>query len=447
MEKETALPKNIRQIGEVRGEEKICLEDYVMTCIHKKEQQEKEGYLGIFFGERRQEAETEYVFIRGILELSKTWEPESFAEKLEKQRTKYFPDWTVQGCCVIGVYDMERIREVRTRIEDAGHIVYHLQEQEETLYAQRDGTYHKIKGYFIFYEQNRKMQAYLSDEFKEDRVEKESFPDRAIKSFREKVRIKSERKSGSMLKMASSFFVVTVLAVAAVTVTKMDDLKKVRQTLNASDNAAENEAQDHIYMDTAGMRENTNTPAGDSSGVQNTGMPDSENSGGMPESTAVSGGQSSAENTAGEEQSSVENTAATVIADESGAAAGSIGADRTESASDAVAGGNMTASNGLAAAQSSVSSTEDTGDAEESITARDDGQTAGMASVQGDDTLQSASARPRRTQATYTIREGDTLADICSKYYGSFDKLELICNANGITDANLILPGQEIVLP
>lgn len=447
MEKETALPKNIRQIGEVRGEEKICLEDYVMTCIHKKEQQEKEGYLGIFFGERRREAETEYVFIRGILELSKTWEPESFAEKLEKQRTKYFPDWTVQGCCVIGVYDMERIREVRTRIEDAGHIVYHLQEQEETLYAQRDGTYHKIKGYFIFYEQNRKMQAYLSDEFKEDRVEKESFPDRAIKSFREKVRIKSERKSGSMLKMASSFFVVTVLAVAAVTVTKMDDLKKVRQTLNASDNAAENEAQDHIYMDTAGMRENTNTPAGDSSGEQNTGMPDSENSGGMPESTAVSGGQSSGENTAGEEQSSVENTAATAIADESGAAAESIGADRTESASDAVAGGNMTASNGLAAAQSSVSSTEDTGDAEKAITAGDAGQTAGTASVQGDDTLQSASARPRRTQATYTIREGDTLADICSKYYGSFDKLELICSANGITDANLILPGQKIVLP
>lgn len=474
MERETALPKNIRQIGEVRGEEKICLEDYVMTCIHKKEQQEKEGYLGIFFGERRREAETEYVFIRGILELSKTWEPESFAEKLEEQRTKYFPDWTVQGCCVIGVYDTERIREVRTRIEDAGHIVYHLQDQEETLYAQRDGTYHKIKGYFIFYEQNRKMQAYLSDEFKEDRVEKESFPDKAIKSFREKVRIKSERKSGSMLKMASSFFVVTVLAVAAVTVTKMDDLKKVRQTLNASDNAAENEAQDHIYMDTAGMGENTNTPVGDSSGVQNIGMSDSENSGGLPESTTVSGGQSSGENTAGEEQSNtenagaetkngmengadgstentaigaMENTAATAVADESGAAAGSIGADRTESASDAVTGGNMTASNRLAAAQSSVSSTADTGDAEEPISAGDAGQTAGVASVQGEDTLQSASARPRRTQATYTIREGDTLADICSKYYGSFDKLELICSANGITDANLILPGQKIVLP
>ena len=28
-EKETALPKNIRQIGEIRGAEKICIEDYV----------------------------------------------------------------------------------------------------------------------------------------------------------------------------------------------------------------------------------------------------------------------------------------------------------------------------------------------------------------------------------------------------------------------------------
>ena len=107
----------------------------------------------------------------------------------------------------------------------------------------------------------------------------------------------------------------------------------------------------------------------------------------------------------------------------------------------------MTASNRFAAAQSSVFSAADTGDAEESISAGDAGQTAGLASVQGEDTLQSASARPRRTQATYTIREGDTLADICSKYYGSFDKLELICSANGITDANLILPGQKIVLP
>ena len=53
MEKQTGLPKNIRQIGEIDRERKICLEDYVMTCIRKKEGQE--SFLGVFFGEKREE--------------------------------------------------------------------------------------------------------------------------------------------------------------------------------------------------------------------------------------------------------------------------------------------------------------------------------------------------------------------------------------------------------
>ena len=49
--------------------------------------------------------------------------------------------------------------------------------------------------------------------------------------------------------------------------------------------------------------------------------------------------------------------------------------------------------------------------------------------------------------APITIRMGDTLADICNQYYGSLDKLELLCQVNHISDANLIMPGQRIVLP
>jgi nucleoid-associated protein YgaU len=45
------------------------------------------------------------------------------------------------------------------------------------------------------------------------------------------------------------------------------------------------------------------------------------------------------------------------------------------------------------------------------------------------------------------IRQGDTLADICSKYYGSLDRITEICEVNNITDADMILPGQEILLP
>ena len=53
----------------------------------------------------------------------------------------------------------------------------------------------------------------------------------------------------------------------------------------------------------------------------------------------------------------------------------------------------------------------------------------------------------RHTQAGYVIKEGDTLAAICSRYYGTMDRIADVCEANGIKDANLILPGQRIVLP
>ncbi len=50
-------------------------------------------------------------------------------------------------------------------------------------------------------------------------------------------------------------------------------------------------------------------------------------------------------------------------------------------------------------------------------------------------------------QAEYTVRDGDTLAIVCRMYYGNLDKLQEICDLNGITDPNTILPGQKIVLP
>ena len=59
----------------------------------------------------------------------------------------------------------------------------------------------------------------------------------------------------------------------------------------------------------------------------------------------------------------------------------------------------------------------------------------------------SAEVSARRSQAAYVIKPGDTLADICTRYYGSLDRMEEICRENEITDANMILPGQEIILP
>ena len=480
-EKETALPKNIRQIGEIRGAEKICIEDYVMTCIHKKEPQEKDGYLGIFYGEQRKEEDGIYLFLRGILEIP-DGEEEAVKKELEEQKEKYFPDWDVQGCCVIGQYPTERMKLAEKLNPMSMQLIYHLQEQEENLYWTVEGCYKKLRGYFVFYEQNRRMQQYLADEFKEDRVEKESIPDKAIKSFREKVRIKGEKRTGSMLKLASSFFVVAALVIGAIAVTRMDDIRK-NQAGSYQMNTEENEA-DRIYTnaDRTAVVQGGNRTASDGFAAKEAAVgTGSEDGSAVPEaaggSAAVDGNEAGTPSVSAGTDEGTEASAQPVSAgtDEGTGASAQPVSSGIDNSEEAFA---QSAANGEQVAASSVSGT---GNAQIDSAAADtnllagaavasepgqavaDGGTANSATdaasntgasdsasaTTGEDArlTMAASAAAQGIHASYTIRMGDTLSDICNQYYGSLDKLELLCQVNHISDANLIMPGQRIVLP
>ena len=468
-EKETALPKNIRQIGEIRGAEKICIEDYVMTCIHKKEPQEKDGYLGIFYGEQRKEEDGIYLFLRGILEIP-DGEEEAVKKELEEQKEKYFPDWDVQVCCVIGQYPTERMKLAEKLKPMSMQLIYHLQEQEENLYWTVEGCYKKLRGYFVFYEQNRRMQQYLADEFKEDRVEKESIPDKAIKSFREKVRIKGEKRTGSMLKLASSFFVVAALVIGAIAVTRMDDIRK-NQAGSYQMNTEENEA-DRIYTnaDSTAVVQGGNRTASDGFAAKEAAVrTESEDGSAVPEaaggSAAVDGNEAGTPSVPAGMDEGTEASAQSVSAgtDEgTGASVQPVSAgtdEGTEASAQPASSGTGNAQIDGAAADTNLLAGAAV--ASEPGQAVADGGTANPATAAASNTgasdsvatgedarlTMAASAAAQGIHASYTIRMGDTLADICNQYYGSLDKLELLCQVNHISDANLIMPGQRIVLP
>lgn len=438
-EKETALPKNIRQIGEIRGAEKICIEDYVMTCIHKKEPQEKDGYLGIFYGEQRKEEDGIYLFLRGILEIP-DGEEEAVKKELEEQKEKYFPDWDVQGCCVIGQYPTERMKLAEKLNPMSMQLIYHLQEQEENLYWTVEGCYKKLRGYFVFYEQNRRMQQYLADEFKEDRVEKESIPDKAIKSFREKVRIKGEKRTGSMLKLASSFFVVAALVIGAIAVTRMDDIRK-NQAGSYQMNTEENEA-DRIYTnaDSTAVVQGGNRTASDGFAAKEAAV-GTESEDGSAVLEAAGGSAAVDGNEAGTPSVSAgtdEGTEASVQSASSGT--GNVQIDGAAADTNLLAGAAVASEPGQAVADGGTANP---------ATAAASNTGASDSATTGEDArlTMAASAAAQGIHASYTIRMGDTLADICNQYYGSLDKLELLCQVNHISDANLIMPGQRIVLP
>ncbi len=587
MEKGTALPKNIRQIGEIQGKEKVCIEDYVMTYIHKKEPQEEKGYLGVFLGERKETEEGTYVFIRGILEMSfaddqmkaaqrvreekrkeemhteaqdgkdgelraqndqeekiqvrdehgkeretmdgnavkaaqenkeekkgklekaeiegKTLQEEgtpketeevplNSREWFEKQKEEYFPGWEIQGCCVIGMYQPKQLEQLAEIAPEAGQLIYHLQEQEETLYWRDAEEYRRLRGYLVFYEQNRKMQEYMTEEFKDKSVEKESLPDQAIRSFREKIREKGEKRTGSMLRLASSFFVVTVLIVGAIAVNRIDDIRAGRNALKNGQEALSGQVQQE------GERLPASDPGADGGSTATSG-----NVLGQPGAGTDTAGdllsvadtiQNTAEGlqgTAGNMQNAAEGVQGTVGNMQNSAegmqdATGNLtnqadsmqgGADVLQNTDTAQSGGQNLSGDGNTQSSGGTGSIQGTGNlagaaggqdvsgTQSSESARDTsiGSTSGMNSspVEGSaadttgtqsSTTDGTSASPaasetssRAIHSSYVIRQGDTLADICSRYYGSLDRVEEICSVNHIADANMIMPGQKIVLP
>lgn len=517
MGKETALPKNIRQIGDIRGREKICMEDYVMTYIRKKEPEEEKGYLGIFLGEKKQVEDSEYIFIRGILEVpvntqlakkcmqeepqknekqgkkkeqqskekqgaekerqnkekqgekqaEEEWQSkekqveeqaeenkkkqnetenemqsarvekqeETLAERIQKERRFYFPDWEIQGCCIIGTYPAERMEELIHALPETADLLYHLQEQEENFYRMVQGQYQRMRGYLVFYEQNKLMQEYMAEVFGDKSVEKESQPDRAIRNFREKIAQKSEQKSRSMLKLAGSFFVVTVLVIGAVVVNRMEEIQKINDFTELEREMNTYTAQELMVNAQPDKSIQSVDTAADDILLGASAFWEEDYEDAVSQSNVGVGIEEAGETAAGGDS-----------AEEVGAAAA--GGDSAEEAGAAAAGGDSAEGAGAVAAEGD--SAEGAGEA---AAGGDSAEEAGAAAAGGDSAEEAGEAASveaasmRQLSAAYVIKVGDTLAEICSRYYGSLDRLEEICEMNGIDDANRILPGQKIVLP
>ena len=326
---------------------------------------------------------------------------------------------------------------------EAGKLIYHLQEQEETLYLKEADKYKRMKGYFVFYEQNKKMQEYLSDVFRDEGIEKENLPDRAIKSFREKVKEKGEKRTGSMLKMASSFFVMTILIIGAITVTRLDEIRSIKNT--AGSDAVTLEQADQAE-DGAALQK-TAVEAKIEEGVENTAEVEA-GAEGMENTAEVEAGAEGMENTTGGEIGieGMKNTAGVEIGIE--------GTENTAGVETEIEGTGNTAGveTGIKAMDNNAGAeakTDSVGNsaASETGTGGTENATVSEIGTGGTENATSSETVSRAIMASYVIKQGDTLADICNRYYGSTEKLEELCEANHIENANMIMPGQKIVLP
>lgn len=407
------LPKNIRQIGLAGENYRIYIEDYVYTFLHraaqaKCQQEEDSGILAVFLGENRWQSGTGYTFIRGAL-LADAGEiteehieiTQNMWQKIHEEQEKYFEGQEIVGWFLarqsLSMVVSELIGKVH-RNQFGGEKILMLMdtaEQEEAFFRYENNFLVRQSGYYIYYEKNTQMQNYMLEKNPEIQEEsQETVQDDAVRAFRSLIQKKKKEEpeeteeKTSVFSYAATACIVLALAVVGV---RFYRNYQVGQNIEGETRTASAD----IMQET----EITQIPAASVQQVTPTSWAE------LTESPKI---------TPTAEPTLIPTV--TISAEE---------AQIYKEESD------------TRKAQRRIQQKKQN---EEESTGQDN---SGQASSDQDSETTSA----MQTRGSYTIRPGDTLYQISIENYGTMDKVADICRANGISENEIIYPGQIIVLP
>ena len=412
------IPKNVMQIGTGSPNVKLYMEDYVHTFLERC--QGKETCLA--FGQQEEKDGIRYYLIYGV-------------EKETDFRRGNFPYFQ----------KLERIGKIEKK------------EAAVRFWTVR-GEEIQIGGYFIFYEQNEEMQAYMIAEREQNRpaaVEEERVME-AISARREKR--KAEAAADAARGITSSRASAPNTASGRKTVlSRLGALKAAAPTLNAASRKTAFGTAYQARLGSTGalfpklcrigclvlllvlvgtaltsvnqypdMKAVSALLAG---AVRNTKNETENTSPGLIVEETVGW------NSSDEMAQSAALDEATQADDATGAANTAMDDEVTDNrTADNVMTDNVTADSATADSQNAVATDADA----ESSTARQSASASDSFPQ-----VQEALAHPE----SYQVQKGDSLIAISRRFYGTDEKVIEICRLNNIKDPNQIQPGQNILLP
>ena len=451
--KEGMLPKNIRQIGQATGNQKIYLEDYVITYLRQILTPEENMRVMILYGHKEMIEDELYWFVNGAVEaqhdffMEKTIIDEESWKKVNEMAEKFFPDLTVMGWAITREDSTEDLEEqiMRTqrqffRPDQKLYFEYITSDKTEALYLHEKGKRNMLSGYYIYYERNECMQNYMVSLRTRERHPEEMNADHAARQFRE---VCQEKKQDLHKKRSSAFAtcvsLLLVMAILVIGITMLNNYEKMQ-------------SMERVLYQISGKMDDATEVTADADAEQALLAENTQTADQAAETTASAQNLSQAADTA-EAMQTVDASAAAEQADPAMAEQTVDG-----QAADQTTGENVTAANrtdngqvgdGQAEAPDTTTETSDKPDAEASTatdtTAADaTGDSSADASQAADETAAQASTSQ---ETVYMIKQGDTLAKICMQYYGNLSKMGEICERNQIEDKDSIYYGQKIVLP
>ena len=412
------IPKNVMQIGTGSPNVKLYMEDYVHTFLERC--QGKETCLA--FGQQEEKDGIRYYLIYGV-------------EKETDFRRGNFPYFQ----------KLERIGKIEKK------------EASVRFWTVR-GEEIQIGGYFIFYEQNEEMQAYMIAEREQNRpaaVEEERVME-AISARREKRKAEAAADAARGI-TASRASAPNTASGRKTVLSRLGALKAAAPTLNAASRKTAFGTAYQARLGSTGalfpklcrigclvlllvlvgtaltsvnqypdMKAVSALLAG---AVRNTKNETENISPGLIVEETVGW------NSSDEMAQSAALDEATQADDATGAANTAMDDEVTDNrTADNVMTDNVTADSATADSQNAVATDADA----ESSTARQSASASDSFPQ-----VQEALAHPE----SYQVQKGDSLIAISRRFYGTDEKVIEICRLNNIKDPNQIQPGQNILLP
>ena len=418
------IPKNVMQIGTGSPNVKLYMEDYVHTFLERC--QGKETCLA--FGQQEEKDGIRYYLIYGV-------------EKETDFRRGNFPYFQ----------KLERIGKIEKK------------EAAVRFWTVR-GEEIQIGGYFIFYEQNEEMQAYMIAEREQDRpaaVEEERVME-AISARREKRKAEAAADAARGI-TASRASAPNTASGRKTVLSRLGALKATAPTLNAASRKTAFGTAYQARLGSTGalfpklcrigclvlllvlvgtaltsvnqypdMKAVSALLAG---AVRNTKNETENTSPGLIVEETVGW------NSSDEMSQSVALDEATQADDATGAANTAMDGEVTDNSTtddsvmpDSIMSDSVTTDSVMADGQNAVTTDADA----ESSTARQSASASDSFPQ-----VQEALAHP----GSYQVQKGDSLIAISRRFYGTDEKVIEICRLNNIKDPNQIQPGQNILLP
>lgn len=168
------FPENIKQIGEQPEENRIYVEDYVVTYMHRIFREKAENSLVVFVGKKGKGAAQGGTFLYGAIEVEMDlllWREQFTAQvwdEIHEQVHQYFSGGEVLGWgCGVNIGNSEVKKAVagiqRKHFSREGQILFYwdYSEEEESVCRWENGGVQSVPGYLIYYGKNPKMQEYM----------------------------------------------------------------------------------------------------------------------------------------------------------------------------------------------------------------------------------------------------------------------------------------------